>query len=85
MSREDAVAFARTQLPPEAAVTEDAPVGALLYRIDAGLPGEFTRWTICFYTDETGMDAWRVIFVDKHPDGVEYPVDVKEPGDNGNG
>ena len=85
MSREDAVAFARTQLPPEAAVTEDAPVGALLYRIDAGLPGEFTRWTICFYTDETGTDAWRVIFVDKHPDGVEYPVDVKEPGDNGNG
>ena len=86
MTREEAIAFARTQLPEEAReAVENATVGAILYRLDAGTPDEFTRWTIFFYMDGKGIDAWRVTFVDKHPDGMEYGVDVKEPGDNGNG
>ncbi len=86
MSLEEAVAFARTQLPEEArAATENATVGAILYRLDAGTPDEFSRWTVFFYMDERGIDAWRVTFVDKHPEGTEYMVDVKEPGDMGNG
>ena len=86
MSLREAIAFARAQLPEEAAAsTENATVGANLYRIDAGSPEEFTRWTIFFYMDDKGIDTWRVTFVDKHPEGVEYGVDVKEPGDTGNG
>ncbi len=86
MSLEEAIAFARTQLPDEAReATVKSTVGAILYRLDAGTPDEFTRWTIFFYMDEKGIEAWRVTFVDKHPEGQEYMVDVKEPGDNGNG
>ncbi len=85
MSLEEAIAFAHGSLPPEAVVAEDAPVGARLYRVDDGLPGEFTRWTIYFYETPAADTAWRVTFVDKHPDGTEYPVDVKGPGDDGNG
>ena len=61
-------------------------MGAILYRLDEGLPEEFTRWTIFFYGDpDNVLDVWRVTFVDKHPEGMEYGVDVKEPGDTGNG
>lgn len=86
MTLGEAVTFARTQLPEEArAATENATDGAILYRLDAGTPDEFTRWTVFFYMDEKGIDCWRVTFVDKHPEGMEYLVDVKEPGDMGNG
>ncbi len=86
MSLEEAIAFARTQLPEEArASTENAAVGAVLYRLDAGTPGEFTRWTIFFCETMAADTAWRVTFVDKHPEDVEYGVDVKEPQEAGNG
>ncbi len=86
MTREEAVAFARTQLPPDAAGwAGNATVGALLYRFDEGLPEEFTRWTVFFYGDPDSAEAWRVTFVDRHPEGAEYPVDVKAPGEEGNG
>ncbi len=85
MSFEEAVTFAKAQLPPEADVTEDTLIGALLYRLDQGSPEEFTRWTVFFYETPDATDAWRVTFVDKHPENMEYIVDVKEPGDTGNG
>ena len=85
MSLEEAAAFAKAQLPPEANPAEDVPYGALLYRLDAGSPEEFTRWTIFFFEAPDTTEAWRVTFVDKHPEGREYVVDVKEPEDTGNG
>ncbi len=86
MTRDEAVAFAREQLPDEArAYAEKSVVGAILYRLDEGTAEEFTRWTIFFYEDPNKPDAWRVTFVDKHPADMEYLVDVKEPGDFGNG
>lgn len=87
MTREEAIAFAKEQLPEEAKeYAENATVGAILYRLDVGLESEFTRWTIFFYEDpEQSTDAWRVTFVDKHPEDTEYSIDVKEPGDYGNG
>ena len=85
MTLEEAVAFARSQLPEEAAYAENATVGAILYRLDEGTDQEFTRWTIYFYEDPEKPEAWRVTFVDKHPADMEYLVDVKEPDDFGNG
>ena len=86
MTLEEAVEFARSQLPEEAKdYAENATVGAILYRLDEGMPSEFTRWTIFFYEDPNKPEAWRVTFVDKHPADTEYLVDVKEPGDFGNG
>ena len=85
MSLEEAAAFAKAQLPPEANPAEDVPYGALLYRLDAGSPEEFTRWTIFFYETAAADTAWRVTFVDKHPESMAYMIDVKAPGDSGNG
>lgn len=86
MSREEAVAYARAQLPPDArAAVEDAVIGAVLYRIDEGKPDEITRWTIFFYEDPSDPRAWRVTFLDKRPEGVNYPADVKAPWEDGYG
>ncbi len=86
MSLEEAVAFAREQLPPEAGeFTEPGQVGAQLYRLDEGTDEEFTRWTIFFMPDGRPIDCWRVTFVDKGHEHMTRCVDVKEPGDNGNG
>lgn len=86
MTLEQAVAFAREQLPPEGrAYAENAIVGALLYRLDEGTEDEFTRWTIFFMADGNPNDCWRVTFVDKGSDRMTHSLDVKEPGDNSNG
>ena len=86
MSLEEAVAFAKEQLPPEAGdFPEPGQIGAQLYRLNEGTDDEFTRWTIFFMPDGRPIDCWRVTFVDKGHEHMTRCVDVKEPGDDGNG
>ena len=86
MTPEEAIAFAREQLPPEAGgFPEPGQVGVMLYRLDEGTEEEFTRWTIFFMPDGKPIDCWRVTFVDEGRDRLGPCVDVHAPGDEGNG
>ena len=86
MTLDEAVAFAREQLPPEAAeYAADSTVGVLCQRLDEGLPEEKVRWMITFMADPAVRDGWRVTFLDASNPDHEYSVIVNEPGDNSNG
>ena len=86
MTQEEAVVFARKQLPPEAAeYVADSTVGVLCQRLDPGLPTEKLRWMITFMADPQVKDGWRVTFLDISNPDHEYSVNVNEPGDIGNG
>ena len=86
MTRDEAVAFAKAQLPPEAAAyVADSTVGVLCQRLDAGLPTEKLLWRIIFMTDPKTKDGWRVAFLDISNPEHEYSIEVHEPGDISNG
>ena len=86
MTLEEAVAFARKQLPPEASeYVESSTVGVLCQRLDEGLPDEKVRWMITFMADPESKEGWRVTFLDASNPDHEYSIIVNEPGDNGNG
>lgn len=86
MTLDEAVAFAREQLPPEASeYAADSTVGVLCQRLDEGLPEEKVRWMITFMADPAVRDGWRVTFLDASNPDHEYSVIVNEPGDNSNG
>ena len=86
MTKEEAVDFAREQLPPEAAeYVAESTVGVLCQRLDPGLPTEKVRWMITFMDDPQIKDGWRVTFQDASNPDHEYSTVVNEPGDNSNG
>ena len=86
MTQEEAVAFAREQLPPEAAeYVANSTVSVLCQRLDPGLPTEKLRWMITFMADPQVKDGWRITFLDTSDPDHEYSVVVNEPGDNSNG
>ncbi len=86
MTRDEAVAFAKAQLPPEAAAyVADSTVGVLCQRLDAGLPTEKLLWRIIFMADPKTKDGWRVTFLDISDPEHEYSIEVHEPGDISNG
>ena len=86
MTLEEAVAFAKEQLPPEAAeYVADSTVGVLCQRLDEGLPTEKVRWMITFMADPQVKDGWRVTFPDASDPDHAYNINVNEPGDIGNG
>ena len=86
MTLEEAVAFAKSQLPPEAAeYAENSAVGVLCQRLDAGLSTEKLRWMVTFMADPDVKDGWRVTFLDRSDPDHELSVLVNEPGDDGNG
>ncbi len=86
MTREEAVAFAESRLPAEAAgYAEKSTVGVLCQRLDEGLPTEKVRWMITFMADPQIKDGWRVTFQDASNPDHEYSIIVNAPGDTGNG
>ena len=86
MTREEAVSFARSQLPPEAAeYAENSTAGVLCQRLDEGLPTEKVRWMVSFMADIQSKEGWRVTFLDASDPDHAYSVVVNEPGDDGNG
>ena len=86
MTQEEAVAFARKQLPPEAAeYAENSTVGVLCQRMDEGLPYEKVRWTITFMADPESKEGWCVTFLDTSSADYEDSVSIREPGEGSNG
>ena len=86
MTRDEAVTFAKAQLPSEAATyAADSTVGVLCQRMDAGLPTEKLLWRIIFMADPKTKDGWRVTFLDVSNPEHEYSIEVHEPGDISNG
>ncbi len=86
MTLEEAVAFAKTQLPPETEeYVKNSTVGVLCTRPDAGLSTEKVLWVIYFMADPQTREGWRVTFLDAGDPDHEYSIVINEPGDNGNG
>ncbi len=86
MTRDEAVSFAKSQLPSEAtAYVANSTVGVLCQRLDAGLPTEKLLWRIFFMADPKTKDGWRVAFLDISNPEHEYSIEVHEPGDVSNG
>ena len=86
MTQEEAVAFAKAQLPPEVLeYAAGSTVGVLCQRLDAGLPTEKVRWMVLFMQDPQIRDGWRVVFQDTSSPDHEQSVQVHAPGDNSNG
>ncbi len=86
MTREEAVSFARSQLPPEAAeYAENSTAGVLCQRLDEGLPTEKVRWMVSFMADIQSKEGWRVTFLDASDPDHANSIVVNEPGDDGNG
>ena len=86
MTQEEAVAFAREQLPPEAAeYVKGSTVGVLCRRLDAGLPSEKVMWAVYFMADPQSREGWRVNFLDISDPEHEFAIEVHEPGDHSNG
>ena len=86
MTRDEAVVFAKSQLPSEAAAyVANSTVGVLCQRMDAGLPTEKVRWMVSFMADPKSKEGWRVTFLDISDPEHEYGIEVHEPGDITNG
>lgn len=86
MTWEEAVAFAREQLPPEAMeYVKESTVGVLCRRLDAGLPSEKVMWSVYFMADPQSREGWRVNFPDISDPEHEFAIEVHEPGDQSNG
>ena len=86
MTQEEAIAFARSQLPAEASeYAANSTVGVLCQRLDAGLPTEKLRWMVFFMEDSRVKDGWRVVFLDISDPDHEESIQVHEPGDDSNG
>ena len=86
MTQEEAVAFAREHLPPEAVeYVKESTVGVLCRRLDAGLPSEKVMWAVYFMEDPQSREGWRVNFLDISDSEHEFAIEVHEPGDHSNG